>query len=96
MTTFTATAIAASPQLWDRRRSAWLLMAAATLVIALLAVGLLTVLYRYSRYRNTTLADEVQQSAGAVRRRIVERRLGLPTTPDDGPRRRRRPATHHG
>ncbi|MEV4847338.1 hypothetical protein AB0K20_29490 [Micromonospora matsumotoense] len=96
VTTLTATAVAVSPHLSDRRRSAWLFMAAATLVIALLASSLLTVLYRYSRYRNTTLADEIQQSAGTIRRRIVERRLGILTTPDDGPRRRRRPATHHG
>ncbi|MFI9643444.1 hypothetical protein ACIG87_25915 [Micromonospora sp. NPDC051925] len=97
VSTLTAMAVAASPYLADRRRGAWVVLGAATLVVAFLAVGLLTVLYRYSRFRNTILADEVQRSAGAVRRRIVERRLGIPTTSDsDLPRRRRRPAPHHG
>ncbi|WFE97501.1 hypothetical protein [Micromonospora sp. WMMD987] len=92
--TLAATAVAAFPHLVDRRRSAWLFLAAATLVIGFLAVGLLTLLYRHSRYQSTILADEVQQSAGAVRRRIVERRLGIAAPGDGGQRRRRRPPTH--
>ncbi|MGW1057209.1 hypothetical protein [Micromonospora rubida] len=95
--TLAAVVLAASPYLWDGRRGAWVVLGAATLVIAFIALGLLTVLYRYSRYRNMMLASEVERSAGMVRRQIVERRLGIPTASGGGgPRRRRRPATHDG
>ncbi|WP_329008905.1 hypothetical protein OG271_23480 [Micromonospora rifamycinica] len=93
--TLTATVTAVAPSLWDRRRGAWIMLAVAVLVIVCLAGGLLTVLYRYSRYRHTVLADEVQRSAGAVRRRLVERRLGISGTVD-APRRRRRPIPQDG
>jgi hypothetical protein len=86
--TLTAVAMAAYPHLRDGRRGAWTVLAAATLVVFFIALGLLALSYRYSRYRYALLADEVEQSAGAVRRRIAERRFGISTT-DNSPRRRR-------
>ncbi|WFE22208.1 hypothetical protein O7621_02215 [Solwaraspora sp. WMMD937] len=86
--TLTAVAVAAFPHLRDGRRGAWTVLAAAALVIVFIVLGLLTLSYRYSRYRYALLADEVERSAGAVRRRMAERRFGISTT-DDGPRRRR-------
>ncbi|MDG4790312.1 hypothetical protein O7626_31070 [Micromonospora sp. WMMD1102] len=46
-------------------------------VVAGIQAGLLTVLRRRSRYRCARLADEVEATAGGIRRRITEQRLGL-------------------
>lgn len=91
--TLGAVAAVAVPRLGGGRPGGWAVLGGATLVIPVLAGGLLAVLYRWSRFRSAALAGEVERSAGAVRRRITERRLGIATTSDDEPRRRRRPAS---
>ncbi|MFI5837417.1 hypothetical protein ACIA5A_27445 [Micromonospora sp. NPDC051300] len=91
--TLTAVAAVAVPRLGAGRPGAWAVLGGATLVIASLAVALLVLRYRYSRFRYGVLTDEVERSAGAVRRRITERRLGIASTSGGQPRRRRRPAS---
>ncbi|SCG68146.1 hypothetical protein [Micromonospora humi] len=90
--TLGAVAAVAVPHLAGGRPGAWAVLGGAALVIPALAGGQLVVLYRHSRFRSGALAGEVERSAGAVRRRITERRLGIAAESDGEPRRRRRPA----
>ncbi|MFG1677555.1 hypothetical protein [Micromonospora sp. NPDC049282] len=60
--TLGAVAAVAVPHLGGGRSGAWAVLGGATLVIPVLAGGLLTVLYRWSRFRS----GAVERSAGAV------------------------------
>ncbi|MEN3609245.1 hypothetical protein AAH979_06830 [Plantactinospora sp. ZYX-F-223] len=59
-------------------------------VVLGIQAGLLAVLRRRSRYRSALLAEEVEATAGGIRRRITEQRLGLGSGPADLPGRQRR------
>ncbi|AVT39866.1 hypothetical protein [Plantactinospora sp. BB1] len=76
------TVVAVGVALASRYDGSWRLagvLAGFAVVVLGLQGGLLTVLRRRSRYRSALLADEVEQTAGGIRRRITEQRLGLGT-----------------
>jgi AraC-like DNA-binding protein len=77
LVTLTCVTVAALPSV---QRGSWTgisALAGYALGVLLMAVTLLAVLWRYSRYRYDALAEEVAASAGHLRRQIAERRLGL-------------------
>ncbi|MEE6261418.1 hypothetical protein [Plantactinospora sonchi] len=59
-------------------------------VVCAIQAGLLSVLRRRSRHRCAELADEVAATAGGIRRRITEQRLGLDIRSAPAPGRRQR------